>query len=220
MACSPHSTVSCNSITGANYEQFIPPQAADPLTSMATTCGVSLPPITSISLTTTSSLQYQPEMENHKSIYTTAPPLHIAQAYFPPVSQTGEWASQPPTLTRFNEPNCVPPPHSTALIGTSVAEGELPINVIVNEQQFPPDTDSISYYPLTPESPEDRRAAYICPDFANLPKEAIFLPPGAQPPPMTLQCSPFTSQVKPPGHRGEIIVKPMPIVIIYAPISI
>lgn len=174
---------------------------------MATT-GVSLPPITSIPITTATctSLEYHPEMENHqKCIYTMAPPLHIAgqQVFFPPASQTGEWAShQPP---RFTEPNFVPP-HSAAMIGTSVAEGELPINVIINEQQFP-DTDSISYYPLTPESPEDRQTTYICQDFAAIPKEAIFLPPGASQ--MTICPPPFAhGPVKAPSStRGETVVK-------------
>ena len=87
------------------------------------------------------------------------------------------------------------------MICTSVAEGEVPINVI--EQQFP-ETDSITYYPLTPESPENRQAAYSCHDFVAMQKSGLFLPPGAHPVPMV---NPFPTPVKPPNNKGETIVK-------------
>ena len=196
MACSPHSNVSCSPIacTGANFDTYMPPPPVDSLASMAST-GVSLPPITSIPLTTTTTLQFPTELDSHKSVYTTAPPPTCN--FYPPISQTGAWPQQ---LTRFNEPGFVPP-HSAAMICTSVADGgEVPINVI--EQPGFPDTDSIAYYPLTPESPENRQAAYTCHDFA-MQKPGLYLPHGAP-----IMCAPFSTHVKPTtSTKGETIMK-------------
>lgn len=198
MACSPHSNVSCSPIacTGANFETYItaPPPPVDSLAacSMAST-GVSLPPITTIPLTTTTSLHFPTELDNQKSaVYTTAP------NYYPPISQTGAWP-QPPHLTRFNEPAFVPP-HSAAMICTQVTDGgEVPINVI--EQPGFPDADPITYYPLTPESPDNRQAAYAChAEFAAMQKPGLYLPPGAL-------CSPFSAHVKSAPNKRESILK-------------
>lgn len=201
MACSPHSSVSCSPIacTGANFETYIPPPpAVDSLASMAST-GVSLAPITTIPLTTTTSLHFPAELDNNqKNIYTTAPPQ---PNFFPPISQTGAWP-QTQHLARFNEPGFVPP-HSAAMICTSVADGgEVPINVIDQHTGFP-ETD-IAYYPLTPESPENRQAAYAChADFATMQKApGLYLPPGAP-----VLCTPFPNHVKPTPNKGETILK-------------
>ena len=204
IACSPHSNISCSPIacTGANFETYMPPPPpVDSLASMAST-GVSLPPITTIPLTTTTSLHFPTELDNNQKsgIYTTAPP---PPNFYPPISQTGAWP-QPQHLARFNEPGFVPP-HSAAMICTSVADGgEVAINVIDQHTGFP-ETD-IAYYPLTPESPENRQTAYACPaDFAAMhaqkPGPGLYLPGGP------VLCAPFSTHVKPTPNKGETILK-------------
>lgn len=89
------------------------------------------------------------------------------------------------------------------MICTSVADGgEVPINVIDQHTGFP-ETD-IAYYPLTPESPENRQAAYAChPDFAAMQKApGLYLPPGAP-----VLCTSFPNHVKSPPNKGETIPK-------------
>ena len=86
-------------------------------------------------------------------------------------------------------------------MGTSVAEGEVPINVI--EQAF--DTDSITYYPLTPESPEDKHDSFAqCQDFSPV----SFLPPGMPAGvPFSTQFMPHVLSKPPTTTKGETIVK-------------
>lgn len=183
IACSPHSTISNGSIS---YEFMAPPHS-DTLTTMASTApGVPpLPPpptcITTLPLTTST---FQAGIESQKCIYTTAPPV-----YYPPITQVDAWPPQPPppSLTRFSEPTGFVPPHSSAVMGTSVAEGEVPINVI--EQAFP-DSDSIIYYPLTPESPEDKHNTFQCADYAPPPSDIY--PTGVAAMPM---CTPYMPHV-------------------------
>lgn len=185
-----------------------PPPPVDSLTSMAST-GVSLPPITTIPLTTTTPLHFPTDLDNNqKNIYTTAPPQ---PNFYPPISQTGVWP-QPQHLARFNEAGFVPP-HSAAMICTSVADGgEVPINVIDQHTGFP-ETD-IAYYPLTPESPENRQAAYAChADFVAMQKApGLYLPPGHGAPVLS-----FPNHVKPTANKGEIISKVMTVFIEVAP---
>ena len=92
-------------------------------------------------------------------------------------------------------------PQSPYLQGLSVdCGGEVPINVI--EQPGFPDTDSIAYYPLTPESLKNRQADYTCHDFA-MQKPGLYLPHGAP-----VMCAPFSTHVKPiTSTKGETIMK-------------
>ena len=99
------------------------------------------------------------------------------------------------------------------MICTSVADGgEVPINVIDQHTGFP-ETD-IAYYPLTPESPENRQAAYAChADFVAMHKApGLYLPPGHG-----AQVLSFPNHVKSTANKGEIISKVMTISIEVAP---
>ena len=125
----------------------------DPMTSIASSCAPMVS--TGVAITTADGTITAMPLQTNRVI----PP----QGFYPAISHAGEWPSQP---ARFTETGYVPAHSEAIMIPTSVPDGELQIRVI--DQTFDPDT--IAYYPMTPDSPENK---FNCQDYQ---KPAIFVP--------------------------------------------